>query len=147
MPDNTVKSYEEFFISTNTTYRKEEYTYDNTNNLIAMTAKDTLGNILQTITYIRDAVKRTSITSFMNRLGGDLFWFNQTKWFNMYPFFNEFDYSFAASAPLKITFPFRFNGSSFSTFTNSYDSKGNLITAVEKNDSGQVISKTEITYN
>ena len=83
----------------------------------------------------------------MNRLGGDLFWFYQTKWFNLLAFFNEFDYPCALSAPLKITYPFRYNGSLFSTFANTYDSKGNLITAVERNDSGQIISKIEITYN
>lgn len=148
LADSTVASYEEFYISTSGAYRKEEYSYDNNKNLIAVTNKDTLGNILNNITYLRDAAKHTSLTSFFERLAGDLFWFYQTKRLSILPYvFNEFDYPFALSAPKKIIYPKSFNGSVFSSFANTYDSRGNLITTIESNDSGAIISKTEITYN
>lgn len=148
LPDSTVTSYEEFYISTNGEYRKEDYSYDNNKNLIAVTSKDTLGNILDVTTYLREPVKHTALTSFFKRLGGDLFWFYQTKLLSILPYiFNEFDYPFALSAPKKIIYPIAFNGSLFSSFNNTYDSRGNLITTVESNDSGKIISKTEITYN
>ena len=147
-PDSTVTAYEEFYISTDGEYKKDIFNYDNNKNLIAVTTVDSIGNTLYTISYLRDAVKHTSLTSFFKRLGGDLFWFYQSKQLSILPYiFNEYDSKFALSAPKKITYTDKISGSSFSSFNNTYDSKGNLITTEESDDSGRIISKTEITYN
>ena len=143
--DTSVTSYEEFYISTNGTYRKETYNYDNNKNLTAVAYTDTMGNSLSRISYIRESIKHTALSSFFKRLGGDLFWFYQTKQLSILPYiFNEFDYPFALSAPKKINYASAINGSLFSSFNNTYDSKGKLISTVESNDRGEIISKTEI---